>query len=183
MHTLGRQTHTRALSHALSLAPPHSLSLTHSPSSLPLPQLHDRVELLGAVPHADVRSVLVRGHVFLNCSLTEAFCIAILEAACCGLRVVSTNVGGVPEVLPSHLMECVDPGACALAGGGGRTCVHSHSHSHSHIHTYIPRRWLQTWRAWSAQSAAQPTAPVGWTLGRFTQRWPLSTRGHGQLSG
>ena len=31
---------------------------------------------------------------FLNCSLTESFCIAILEAACTGLFVVSTNVGG-----------------------------------------------------------------------------------------
>lgn len=44
-------------------------------------QLHDRVELLGAVPHKNVRDVLTRGHIFLNCSLTEAFCIAILEAA------------------------------------------------------------------------------------------------------
>ena len=31
-------------------------------------------------------------------SLTEAFCIAILEAASCGLLTVSTRVGGVPEV-------------------------------------------------------------------------------------
>lgn len=44
-------------------------------------QLHDRVELLGAVPNEEVRDVLVRGHIFLNCSLTESFCIAILEAA------------------------------------------------------------------------------------------------------
>jgi glycosyltransferase involved in cell wall biosynthesis len=36
-----------------------------------------------------VRNVLVRGRIFLNCSLTEAFCIAILEAASCGLLVVS----------------------------------------------------------------------------------------------
>jgi phosphatidylinositol glycan class A protein len=36
----------------------------------------------------------------LNTSLTESFCIAILEAACCGLLVVTTDVGGVPEVLP-----------------------------------------------------------------------------------
>lgn len=54
-------------------------------------QLHDRIEILGAVPHSRVRSVLVRGHIFLNCSLTESFCIAILEAARCdGLCVVST---------------------------------------------------------------------------------------------
>jgi phosphatidylinositol glycan class A protein len=51
-------------------------------------QLHDRVELLGAVNHADIAKVLRRGHIFLNCSLTEAFCIAIIEAACCGLLVL-----------------------------------------------------------------------------------------------
>jgi phosphatidylinositol glycan class A protein len=35
---------------------------------------------------------------FCFSSLTEAFCIAILEAASCGLLTVSTRVGGVPEV-------------------------------------------------------------------------------------
>jgi len=66
--------------------------------------LHQRVELLGSVPHAEVRDVLVRGHIFLNTSLTESFCIAILEAACCGLYVVSTKVGGIPEVLPPGMI-------------------------------------------------------------------------------
>jgi len=33
-----------------------------------------------------------RGHILLNTSLTEAFCIAILEAVACGLLVVSTKV-------------------------------------------------------------------------------------------
>lgn len=42
----------------------------------------------------------VRGRVFLNASLTEAFCMAIVEAAAAGLLVVSTAVGGVPEVCP-----------------------------------------------------------------------------------
>lgn len=28
--------------------------------------LHDRVDMLGAVPHAKVRSVLISGHIFLN---------------------------------------------------------------------------------------------------------------------
>ena len=72
-------------------------------------RLQDRIECLGAVPHAQVRNVLTRGHVFLNCSLTESFCIAILEAACCGLAVVSTNVGGVPDVLPSDLIRLANP--------------------------------------------------------------------------
>jgi phosphatidylinositol glycan class A protein len=81
-------------------------------------QLQDRVEFLGAVPHANVARVLRRGHVFLNCSLTESFCIAILEAASCGLLVVSTNVGGVPEVLPSpDMIFLCDPNVAALVEG------------------------------------------------------------------
>ncbi|KAL4102199.1 hypothetical protein PRIC1_005945 [Phytophthora ramorum] len=68
-------------------------------------RLHDRVTLYGAVPHAKVREVLCQGHIFLNSSLTESFCIAILEAAACGLFVVSTRVGGVPEVLPPDMVQ------------------------------------------------------------------------------
>ncbi|XP_022154114.1 phosphatidylinositol N-acetylglucosaminyltransferase subunit A isoform X1 [Momordica charantia] len=71
--------------------------------------LQDRVEMLGAVPHARVRSVLISGHIFLNSSLTEAFCIAILEAASCGLLTVSTRVGGVPEVLPDDMVVLAEP--------------------------------------------------------------------------
>jgi phosphatidylinositol glycan class A protein len=71
--------------------------------------LHGRVELLGGLPHEKVRDVLCRGHIFLNTSLTESFCIAILEAACCGLLVVTTDVGGVPEVLPQHMAYLAKP--------------------------------------------------------------------------
>jgi phosphatidylinositol glycan class A protein len=66
--------------------------------------LQDRVKLLGALPHHQIRDVLVQGHIFLNTSLTEAFCIAIVEAASCGLLVVSTEVGGIPEVLPKSMI-------------------------------------------------------------------------------
>lgn len=78
-------------------------------------RLEERVEFLGGIPHAQVRQVLVAGHVFLNCSLTESFCIAILEAASCGLLVVSTHVGGVPEVLPPDMMLLAEPSVAALA--------------------------------------------------------------------
>lgn len=44
---------------------------------------------MGALEHKDVRNVLVQGHIFLNTSLTEAFCMAIVEAASCGLQVKS----------------------------------------------------------------------------------------------
>ncbi|KAH8967954.1 hypothetical protein BDL97_03G103600 [Sphagnum fallax] len=82
--------------------------------------LQDRVDMLGAVPHAEVRSVLVRGHIFLNSSLTEAFCIAILEAASCGLLTVSTLVGGVPEVLPPDMIVLAPPVPAELSNAIGR---------------------------------------------------------------
>eukprot|EP00955_Chlamydomonas_euryale_P010732 115858-Chlamydomonas_euryale.AAC.4 len=61
-------------------------------------RLQGRVHLAGMVPPQLVRDFLTQGHVFVNASLTEAFCIAIVEAASVGARVVSTAVGGVPEV-------------------------------------------------------------------------------------
>lgn len=46
-------------------------------------QLHNRVTLYGPV-HSKARDILVKGSIFLNTSLTEAFCMAIVEAASCG---------------------------------------------------------------------------------------------------
>ena len=45
----------------------------------------------------------------MNTSLTESFGIAILEAACTGLYVVSTRVGGVPEILPEDTISFANP--------------------------------------------------------------------------
>ena len=49
-----------------------------------------------------VRGVLVQGDIFLNTSLTEAFCIAIVEAASCGLvpLIIIHTEGGVVLVIP-----------------------------------------------------------------------------------
>ena len=79
-------------------------------------QLEDCVELLGGIPHDDVCYVMNRGHIFLNTSLTETFCLSMLEAASCGLLVVSTNVGGIPEVLPPGMAYLAKPNAVSLTG-------------------------------------------------------------------
>uniref|UniRef100_F1KWW4 Phosphatidylinositol N-acetylglucosaminyltransferase subunit A n=1 Tax=Ascaris suum TaxID=6253 RepID=F1KWW4_ASCSU len=71
--------------------------------------LQERVIMLGTLPHTQVRDVLVQGQIFLNTSLTEAFCMSIVEAASCGLHVVSTRVGGIPEVLPEEFIITTDP--------------------------------------------------------------------------
>ncbi|GMI03309.1 hypothetical protein TrVE_jg4118 [Triparma verrucosa] len=79
--------------------------------SLPLREMierhgiESRVTMIGSVGRDDVADFLRDGDVFLNTSLTESFCIAVLEAACCGLVVVSTDVGGVREVLNEMKVE------------------------------------------------------------------------------
>ncbi|OAX77881.1 hypothetical protein ACJ72_07816 [Emergomyces africanus] len=71
--------------------------------------LQDKVEFIGAVRHEEVRDVMVRGHIYLHPSLTEAFGTVIVEAASCGLYVVCTRVGGIPEVLPQHMTTFAKP--------------------------------------------------------------------------
>lgn len=79
--------------------------------------LHGRVTFLGSVPHSQVRGILVKGDIFLNTSLIEAFCMAVVEAASCGLQVVSTNVGGLPSVLPKELIKLTEPNVDSLVMG------------------------------------------------------------------
>ena len=71
--------------------------------------LQDRVEMLGPVRHEEVPHVMTRGHIYLHSSLTEAFGTVIVEAASCGLYVVCTRVGGIPEVLPGHMTVFARP--------------------------------------------------------------------------
>lgn len=71
--------------------------------------LQDRVELVGPVRHEEVRDVMVRGHIYLHPSLTEAFGTVLVEAASCGLYIVCTAVGGIPEVLPGEMTEFAKP--------------------------------------------------------------------------
>lgn len=77
-------------------------------------RLQERVELIGSIRHEEVRDVMTSGHIYLHASLTEAFGTVIVEAASCGLLVVTTKVGGIPEVLPSHMTVFASPSADSL---------------------------------------------------------------------
>jgi phosphatidylinositol N-acetylglucosaminyltransferase subunit A len=109
-------------------------------------RLQERVEFLGSVPHAQVRDVLVRGHVFLNCSLTESFCIAILEAASCGLLVVSTNVGGVPEVLPDDMILLAEPKLPAMVDSVVRAIERQSSQPVNPLATHERVKSMYSWQ-------------------------------------
>lgn len=82
--------------------------------------LQDRVEMLGSVRHEEVRDIMVRGHIYLHPSLTEAFGTVIVEAASCGLYVVCTQVGGIPEVLPGYMTQFAKPEEDDLVAATGK---------------------------------------------------------------
>lgn len=76
--------------------------------------LQEKVKLIGAIKHEEVRDVMIQGHIYLHPSLTEAFGTVLVEAASCGLFVVTTNVGGIPEVLPQHMTAFSTPDESSL---------------------------------------------------------------------
>lgn len=59
--------------------------------------LHDAVQFLGKVD--GVAAVLRCADVFLLPSASESFGLSALEAMACGVPVVASNVGGIPEVI------------------------------------------------------------------------------------
>ncbi|KAK9453137.1 hypothetical protein V1511DRAFT_505741 [Dipodascopsis uninucleata] len=83
-------------------------------------QLQERVELVGPIRHEDVRDVMCKGHIYLHPTLTEAFGTVLVEAASCGLLVVTTKVGGIPEVLPSHMTIFSSPSEDSLVASASK---------------------------------------------------------------
>ena len=145
--------------------------------------LHERVLLLGEVRHAEVNEVLNRGRVFLNCSLTEAFCMAVVEAACAGLFVVSTRVGGVPEVLPPELILLAEPEAGALAAATLEGLRRAHDEAdRNRVHDAVAG--MYSWRDVAERTEitygdalAQPALSLSERLERYTSAGGLAGLG------
>jgi glycosyltransferase involved in cell wall biosynthesis len=57
------------------------------------------VEFSGEVPHGQVLSLMQQADVFVLPSLSEGFPMVIVEALACGLPVVASRVGGLPEII------------------------------------------------------------------------------------
>jgi L-malate glycosyltransferase len=82
--------------------------------------LGERVHFAGAVPHADVPHWLRKLDVYVAASRhdSESFGVAVLEASACGLPVVVSDAGGLPEVVLPDRTGLVVPreNVAALAG-------------------------------------------------------------------
>ena len=62
-------------------------------------ELRDKVKFLGEVPHSEVWRHMLSSSVFVLPSLSEGLPRALLEAMACGLFIVASEVGGIPEVM------------------------------------------------------------------------------------
>lgn len=77
------------------------------------------VTFLGDVPHDEVPRVLGTFTVYAALSRSESFGVAVAEASACGIPVVATSVGGLPEIVrdgvTGFLVPPEDPRAAADA--------------------------------------------------------------------
>lgn len=62
-------------------------------------KIQERCLWAGRVPHHDVPKYLNQLDIYVALSRLESFGVAILEASACGLPVIVSNVGGLPEVV------------------------------------------------------------------------------------
>ena len=76
----------------------------------------DRIEFLGARPHAEMPGLLCSGDMAVFPSLVEATSVAALECMACGLPVAASAVGGLPQIVDDSvggLFPAGDPEALA----------------------------------------------------------------------
>jgi glycosyltransferase involved in cell wall biosynthesis len=59
----------------------------------------DRIEFRGPIPKDHVPSVLGEADILLNTASVDNAPVSVLEAMACGLCVVTTNVGGIPDLV------------------------------------------------------------------------------------
>ena len=71
------------------------------------------VNFMGVIPNNEIPKYLVQGDVFVLPSLSEGFPNVVLEAMAAGLPIVSTNIGGLSEIIHNeengYLVEPKNP--------------------------------------------------------------------------
>ncbi|PFG04427.1 glycosyltransferase [Bacillus sp. es.034] len=80
-------------------------------------EISGNVDFLGRIAHEDVPGFISSLQIFVISSLIESFGVSAVEAQACGVPVVATNVGGLPEVVldgkTGYLIPSKDPQALA----------------------------------------------------------------------
>jgi glycosyltransferase involved in cell wall biosynthesis len=75
------------------------------------PALGGRVTFHGLQPRREVAALIRRADFLVQPSLGETFSVVVAEAMACGLPVVATRVGGLPELVDETSGLLVEPGS------------------------------------------------------------------------
>jgi len=67
------------------------------------------VQFIGEVCQRTVANIMQQSHCFVLSSLSETFSCVTAEALCCGLPVIATRVGAVPELVDQSNGILIDP--------------------------------------------------------------------------
>jgi glycosyltransferase involved in cell wall biosynthesis len=142
--------------------------------------LAEAVRFTGAVPHAGIPEMLASANVYVQPSVVddvtgqvETFGVAVLEAIACGLPVVVTDTGGLPEVVgdgplrgrsffivrqksPSDIAD-----ALIRVAGGGVESWDNTAYAAERLAAFSPERQLRRLHElYGIMSSARDGAPV-----------------------
>lgn len=89
-------------------------------------ELNDRVRFTGLLQGQDLVNELATGDFFVLPSHYETGGIVLLEAMACGLPVVATRVGALPEIVNERNGLLVPPGNCQALADAMEQCCHTY---------------------------------------------------------
>ena len=71
--------------------------------------LEEKIKFTGEISYAEVAEIVRSASAFVSFSNYENQPCSILEALCCGVPVIATKVGGIPEVINSQNGILIEP--------------------------------------------------------------------------
>ncbi len=80
------------------------------------PEVEEKVSFKGFIPQSGLAELYGNADLLMNASFHEAFGMPLIEAMSCGLPVVASSVGGIPEVVKDGVTG-------ALVGSGGAEAI------------------------------------------------------------
>jgi len=70
---------------------------------------NDTVEIVGQIPHKKIAEYMKNADFIILPSWSEGLPTVLVEAMACGLPVIATNVGGIPEIINKDVGILVEP--------------------------------------------------------------------------